>query len=608
MTQLNIQDLFTPAPSGIGGAGALANQVPTSAPSGTWYQQLLDNANTLGLNTTAWQSGSPSRTIMAILANVQSLQDLVVSTMAQGGFLDFAATGTVSYTDTEGNTTTNPVTPDPSIPAQNPTGAPGWLDILASSVYNVTRVGAQAASGNLAIVNVSGTTPPTYGPGLYHVQNSANQATYSNTTSLTINPSSVIGTAITNIGTLSPVSITTLSAHGLATGSMIYIQNAPTASNANGFWAVTVTGTFSVTLTNSTGGTGGSTGTVYSTISAPFSADLVGPNYGAAPGAINTTVTTNNGVNVNNFGTFVGVPYETNGALAARCRLKLQALSPNGAAGAYQYFALTANQILQNSTPARSLAFGNITRAQVTSNPQTGIVTTTVANANVTPASSPTLGTAQVPGISNFNISGATNANPIVITANGHGLTNGNYATITGVLGNTNANGTWSISNVTTNTFSIPTTGNGSYTGGGQIDGGDLGQVDGVIQSNCVPDAVIAITASARVQPVAITGSVTVPFAQVQAYQSNLQALLAAYFQNLAIGGLLLTTGFYGLPIDIVIGILYDAGKIANASTSFVINVSGVQINSVSSDLVFAGTNYVAVLYPYPPNIVITGV
>lgn len=608
MSQLSIADLFLPAPSGVGGAGAQSNVVPTSAPAGSWYAQILQNANTLGLNTTAWQSGSPARTILAILSVIQSQQDAMIAGMAQGGFLDFAASGTVTYVDTQGHSTTSPVSPDPSIPSQNPHGVSTWIDILADSVYNVQRVGAQAAAGSVAIVNTSGTTPPTYGPGLYHVQNSNNQATYSNVAGLTIGPSPVIGTTITSISAGTPITVTTSTAHGLTTGQAIYITGAVTASNANGFWLVTVTSTTAFTLTGSVGGTGGSVGTVYGTATIPFSADLIGPNYSASTGQINTAVTTNNGVSVWNFGAFVGVPFESNLALAARCRLKLQSLSPNGASGAYQYFALTANQILQASTPSRSLAFGNITRAQVTSNPNTGIVTTTIANSNVTPSSAPTTGTPQVPGITNFPISAASNTNPITITANGHGLTAGQWVTISGVLGNTNADGVFAVQSPTTNTFQISANGSGTYVGGGQIDGGDLGQVDSILQANCVPDNAVAVTQSALIQAVAITGSVSVPFAQVQTYQTNLQASLAAYFQNLAIGGLLLTSGFYGLPIDVVIGLIFDAGKLNNAPTSFVINISNVLINGSSADLVFSGTNYVACLYPYPSNVVVAGV
>jgi hypothetical protein len=64
-------------------------------------------------------------------------------------------------------------------------------------------------------------------------------------------------------------------------------------------------------------------------------------------------------------------------------------------------------------------------------------------------------------------ITGATNASLIVITANSHGLSNGDEVYISGVLGNTAANGTWIVANVTANTFELSgSTGNGSYLAG----------------------------------------------------------------------------------------------------------------------------------------------
>lgn len=66
------------------------------------------------------------------------------------------------------------------------------------------------------------------------------------------------------------------------------------------------------------------------------------------------------------------------------------------------------------------------------------------------------------------SISGATNANPIVMTTPiAHGLATGTTVVISGVLGNTNANGTFSVTQLSTTTFSIPIAGNGSYTSGG---------------------------------------------------------------------------------------------------------------------------------------------
>ena len=76
------------------------------------------------------------------------------------------------------------------------------------------------------------------------------------------------------------------------------------------------------------------------------------------------------------------------------------------------------------------------------------------------------------------NISGASNASPIVISTGGFGGTNGLAAgdtvTITGVLGNTAANGTWTIANVTFNSFQlVGSTGSGAYTSGGSWALGD---------------------------------------------------------------------------------------------------------------------------------------
>lgn len=80
----------------------------------------------------------------------------------------------------------------------------------------------------------------------------------------------------------------------------------------------------------------------------------------------------------------------------------------------------------------------------------------------------------QTSGVGNLSfketgtVTGATNASPIVITAASHGLTTGQKVTIASVLGNLAANGTFSITNVSANTFSLDgSTGNGAYTSGG---------------------------------------------------------------------------------------------------------------------------------------------
>ncbi len=72
-------------------------------------------------------------------------------------------------------------------------------------------------------------------------------------------------------------------------------------------------------------------------------------------------------------------------------------------------------------------------------------------------------------------ISNATNASTIVITANGHGLTDGTQITLYGVQGNTNSNGVFTVRNETATTFELfdaagvnPVPGNGLYAGGGR--------------------------------------------------------------------------------------------------------------------------------------------
>ena len=70
-----------------------------------------------------------------------------------------------------------------------------------------------------------------------------------------------------------------------------------------------------------------------------------------------------------------------------------------------------------------------------------------------------------------LGIDGATNANPIEITtASAHNLVSGGKVVVSGVLGNTAANGTWRITVTSSTKFTIPTTGNGVYI----ADAGDL--------------------------------------------------------------------------------------------------------------------------------------
>jgi hypothetical protein len=84
------------------------------------------------------------------------------------------------------------------------------------------------------------------------------------------------------------------------------------------------------------------------------------------------------------------------------------------------------------------------------------------------PAGIMTNGTGSLALANTGSVTGATNATPIVITSASHGLSTGTRVTVASVGGNTAANGTWLVTRVDANTFSLDdSVGNGSYTSGG---------------------------------------------------------------------------------------------------------------------------------------------
>lgn len=103
-----------------------------------------------------------------------------------------------------------------------------------------------------------------------------------------------------------------------------------------------------------------------------------------------------------------------------------------------------------------------------------------VTNSVDTPLDADALPTFRVYGPDGFLVSGtcslleqgtitdASNASPIVITSVGHGLTTGSRVTISGVGGNTAANGTFVVTRLTADTFRLDSSaGSGAYTSGG---------------------------------------------------------------------------------------------------------------------------------------------
>src|SRR5574344_412169 len=121
-----------------------------------------------------------------------------------------------------------------------------------------------------------------------------------------------------------------------------------------------------------------------------------------------------------------------------------------------------------------TLATNTVTTADVSGAISITLPTTLVAgNENTvvfdfttTSSSSPTINQ----DATTKTITSASNATPIVITATAHGFNTGDKVYITGVLGNTAANGTWVITRLTADTFSLNgSVGNGAYTSGGTV-------------------------------------------------------------------------------------------------------------------------------------------
>ncbi len=605
---LTVSQLFTPAPSGVGPFG----NVPQVPPSGTWLAVMLQVAGMVQLPTTSWQSGAPERTILAIEAVTFAQSDVNISIMAQGGFLQSAASGTVTYTTVKGTTVTVSVTPDPSNPAQNPTGTLGWLDLTVQNVYNVFRLAATAASGPLALVNTKVASVGPYAPGAYHVGNASTGATYANPSALTI-PSSIIagtGGTVSNVTPgLTTTIVTTVTAHGLAVGNSVYLL-IPTNSGISGlngvFAIVTAVTTLTFSVSVSSSGAWVSGGQVYLCTVATMTADAVGVGSSAGPGTVTTAITQNAGVFVSNLIGWAGANWESNVALANRAILSLAAASPNGPSQAYVFFAETAQQILAAQASPYILTNGPVI-ANSFATPATGINTTVVASS--TPVST-TLGANVTPGVAQLPISGVTNANPAVVTCTGPtSLAPGQSMTVTisGVNGVAGVNGTFVGTYVGANGFSIPvdTTSAGTYTSGGSVEGGDLGQIDLLLQKNVVPDNTTAITVSALALPITIVATVVVPQANVAAYTLAVLPQLQAQLASYALGG---NAPAFTVQYNDIVGALEEAGVVALGVASYVRSIQSLSINGggVGVGVPFPTTQYQAVLAT--PTISVLGI
>lgn len=105
------------------------------------------------------------------------------------------------------------------------------------------------------------------------------------------------------------------------------------------------------------------------TLDVSVECDIAGSEGSAAPSGLQL-VTGLNGVTATNTTAAVGLDEEAVASIVAGCRAKLEALSPNGAAGAYEYVALNADLT----------GAADVTRCRVSSDSATGDVTVRLAS------------------------------------------------------------------------------------------------------------------------------------------------------------------------------------------------------------------------------------
>ena len=487
-TPLNIDDLFTPAPSGVG---------PNPPSGSSWLGQMLTIAQTLGLSTTSWQPGGMVRTILAIAATGLAQGDTVVSQMAQGGFLVYASS----------------VTTDPSV---TPGANPGPLDFVAYSEYGILRAPATFAIGSITATNANA-SPYTYAAGAFHCSNPTTGATYHNVDAVTI--------------------------------------------------AASTTTTFTV------------------------AADIAGAGGTSGVNTITNLTTSIPGVTITNPGQLVGSPAQSNASLVLVCQAKQAARSPDGPPGAYVYFALQAATLLAAQTLLNGdpIVIPAVTQPKVYTAPGTGAVTLVVASAN-----------GAIAGVTNLTVTGAVGTPVAITTSVNHGLSTGDIATVSGVRGNGGANVTSTVTVTGLNTFTLDgSASTGAYVSGGVVEGGFLGQIDRIIQANCVPQGVLATTISASAATAAVVVDVWVPASYAASVPAIIKTGLINYFANAPIGGFTDPGGAYTMVI-LLDAVIAQVFALAQSGGATYVQQAKVTIGGVATD--YTLTQY-QVFVPNPINV-----
>lgn len=173
-------------------------------------------------------------------------------------------------------------------------------------------------------------------------------------------------------------------------------------------------------------------------------------------------------------------------------------------------------------------------------------------------------------GTATCTVTGASNANPIVIScAAPHGYREGEQVTVTGIPGNTAANGTWWISPVSSTAFSLHgAVGNGTYSAGGTA----TGPADGSAQH-----AIISFRANLAARSTVQVSFVnsTNPSSAGTAAQTLTAAVTKAQLQSWDIGS---GPGNWGAAINLINGTTktVDAKAILSACTSISTDFTGL--------------------------------
>ena len=166
---------------------------------------------------------------------------------------------------------------------------------------------------------------------------------------------------------------------------------------------------------------------------------------------------------------FVSMPAEAKFSIIGPGKIRIKQLSNNS-----NYYSRALFNIRTLERASTTAKYATVipenakTNVSVILEQSTDLVSWTAANpGEFTPSTSKRffrVRTAKIP----VAITGASNAAPIVITSAGHGLSTGDAISVSGVAGNTAANGVFTITKVDDNSFSLNgTTGNAAYTSGG---------------------------------------------------------------------------------------------------------------------------------------------